>query len=348
MKFQRKLSLLLLTLCLVLALSAAAQGAEKDPYVLTCGDSYAYITPFAVEHTVFRRDGTLFFSGREVPRIRCLTGEGGRSIAAYSIDAFGESFAGHCRRTNLEDSPFFSDTAAGKLRAISENGFPRKSIAALQEAANGWLTEQGLSKLENLQTGEAILAAQIAIWKVAGGNNYQVTSLYSGIQDLTGMENRTLHTEDIRQRETENTAGNISGLYAYFCNLAPLPPRDVLLSDASITRTVYTCVRDEEGYTAEVSVTAEASAGENDSLILRAVCEGQVQEQPITGSGEYCCTFAGLAERSAVRVTIYGEQHGADVYLFEAEGSSLLGYDDSCLPVRCERILTPVPVLPDT
>lgn len=348
MKFHGKLAAWLLALSLIPASAVNAQATQEEAYALSCGDPkpYAYVTPFAVGQTVFHRDGTQWGSGSCAPRIYHLTGEDGHSVFAYSANAAAEGL-GSYRRINLEDSPLFSRTAAGKLRAISANSFPRKQVGEIQESANQWLREMGLSQIRELQSGEAILAAQIAIWKTAGGNSYQVNSLYSGRMDLGEMENTALYGEETAQQETDNTGDNVSLLYAYFSNLDPIQPSDVLLSDASITRTVYTCVQEENGYCADISVTVSGPVGEG--LLLRAQCEGKTREKPITGEGEYSVSFSGLAERSEVEISIQGVQHGADVYLFEAKGEEnriLLGYDDSVLPVCCERILIPVPASP--
>lgn len=352
MRVFRNLSAWLLALSILLCFPINARAFQEEAYALTCeeGKPYAYVTPFAVSHTVFRRDGTQCFSGMWGPRIYSLTGENGQPLCAYSANgAAGEVGAGSYRRVNLEDSLFLPRAAAGRLRAISECSFPRKPLGSLQESANGWLTEMGLPKIQELQSGEAILAAQIAIWKTAGGNSYSVNSLYAGTVDLGECENTVRHREEITQQETDNTGTNVELLYTYFCNLEPMPPSDVLISDASITRTVYNCVQEEAGYSADISVTISGTVEEGDSLILTAQCEGQTQEQPIVGEGEYSFSFSGLTERSAAKLSIHGVQHGADVYLFEAkgdEGQILLGYDDSLRPVSCERILMPVPSNP--
>lgn len=354
MNTQRKVSAFLLAL-LLLALPVRAHGEEQDPYVLTYPKTpeetpYVYVSPFTVDHTVLGGDGSRYFSGITAPCVFRLTGEGCHGVTAYSADAAAEIRPGaRYRRLNLEDSTYFSDAAAGKLRAIVESGFPYLGVEDVQERANGWLTSMGLSEIENLQSGEAILASQIAIWKVAMGNGYSANALFDGTTELGEYQNAVVHGEELSQQETDNTAKNIESLYTYFINLEPAAPTISLISDASITRTVYSCVQDAEGgYTADVSVTVEGEIKEGDTLTLTASCGEETQDQPLTEAGEYTFAFSGLNQRSAVKLEIHGSQRGGDVYLFDAQGEreasqTLVGYDDSIMPVYCERVLMPVP-----
>lgn len=318
---------------LVLALPLLAQTAQayqENPYTFACTGP-ACVSPFTTDHTAPPN------SGRTAPTLYQLTGKDDHSLLCYSVDAAGKLPKDtEFRRMNLEDSPWFSDATAEKLRAIVKKGYPMVSVEKLQEEASLWLRERGLPEIVNLQTGEAISAAQIAIWKLSGGSGYRVDALYSGVADP--------EESSLPQQETEYTAGNIEGLYTYFCNLQPMSPETVLLSDASITRTVYSAARD-SAYAATVSVTVNVTVGEGDDLTLSAACEDQRQEQGLTESGEYTFTFSGLSGHSPVTITLSGTQHGADVYLFDVrgEGQTLLGYDDSVQPIYSERILTPVP-----
>lgn len=341
MRCKRKMTALLLTVLLCF-LPLNVRAVQEDAYALALPEkekAWACVTPFAVSHAVLGREASCN------PKLYRLVGEIGHEVVGYSGDGAAEPLPGtRYRRVNLENSVSFSNTTAGRLRSIVKNGYPERTAEEIQGSANHWLEEMGLEEVKELQSGEAILAAQIAIWKLAGGNGYSVNALYSGTVDLADMREEGIYT--LPQQETEHTEKNIELLYTYFCNLEPMPPSVVLASDTSITRTVYSCVQDPEGnYDATVSVTV--STGE--ALTLTASCEDQTQEQVIAGAGEYCFTFSGLDKRSAVKLALHGLQQGGDVYLFEAEGETsqtLLGYDDSVLPVYCERILTPVPSNP--
>lgn len=352
MNTQRKACALLLALLLFCPENAHAE--QQDPYALTYPEApeetpYVYVSPFTVDHTILSGGGSRHFSGTWAPRIYRLIGDQGHAVTAYSADAAAEVRPGaRYRRLNLEDSTYFSDAAAGKLRAIVEESFPYLGLEDVQERANGWLESMGMLEIENLQSGEAILAAQIAIWKVAMGHSYSVNALFDGCTDLGEYQSAVVYREELSQQITDSTEKNIESLYTYFFNLEPAAPAISLISDASITRTVYSCVQEDGGYTAAVSVTIQAEIREKDNLTLTASCGEETQAQPLMEAGEYAFTFTGLTQRSAVRLEIYGSQCGGDVYLFDAQGEressqTLLGYDDSVMPVYCERVLTPVP-----
>ncbi len=351
MKRKRKAAALLWVLILLTLCPGKALGAQEDPYSLVFPERgteipYDYLTPFRVEHTILGRNG--YASESAAPRIFRLVEENGHSVSGYGADvAAGMEEGARYRRINLEDSPYFSDAAAGKLRAVVEESFPRCQLETLQERASTWLEARDLPEVTNLQSGEAILAAQIAIWKLSGGNRYSVNALYGGVSDLGDLRESVTHTEALLQGETEHTAQNVSGLYTYFINLEPMAPADILISEASITRTVYSCAQEMDGgWSAQVSVTINGEIGEGDALTMTATCEGQTQVQPLTEEGEYAFPFHGLTQRGEVVLELSGVQHGADVYLFESKGKAsqtLLGYDDSVMPVFCRRVLTPVP-----
>lgn len=335
-------------------------NASQEEYVLAIPQEasaeavpYSYVTPFTVTHTVTDLNGEPFFAGNCAPQIFLLTGADGEAVTAYCADAGAPIQPGaHYRRINLEDSSYFNDTVAGKLRAVLRHSFPMRQVEEVQESANLWLRERELPEIKELQSGEAVLAAQIAIWKLAGGGTYTVNSLYGGIADAGGFWERTRHKEELLQKETEHTASNIECLYTYLYNLSPEKANTVLASDASITRTVYSCVsEDDTTYTALICVCVEVQAREEDRLYLKASCGDQTQEQYITGAGEYTFTFTELTQRSEVKLELYGVQYGSDVYLFDAEGGceasqTLIGYHEGYMPVYSERVLTPIPAAP--
>ncbi len=360
MNFDGKRTAIFLVLLLLLLCPVKAEAAEMEAYSLTypSGEEpeykpYCFVTPFAVNHTILRENGTQYYSGISAPQIFRLVNtqeDGGSPVAAYCADASARIRSGESyRRINLEDSSYFSDTVAGKLRAIVRQAYPQREIEDIQTAANLWLHARELPEIQELQSGEAILAAQIAIWKLTASSGYTVHALYGGVMDLTGYSGSVTSLQELNQHPTGYTAGNIESLYTYFCNLEPAAPAAVLVSDASITRTVYTCGMSPEGsYTASVTVDVSVSLGEEDALTLTAACGDQRQEQPLTGSGMYTFTFTELPERSAVNLEIKGMQYGEDVFLFDGEGErestqTLLGWHSGKLPVSCQRTLTPIP-----
>lgn len=368
-------ALLLATLLSVFAAgkhipSASAEEIERtDAYVLNYNSSdlggdyaytqpYLYGTPFMVNHSITDENGDYYYSGNNHPEVFNLInttklnagGDGTyASIAAYCTDAstgIRDNFV--YRRINLEDSTYYESGAAGRIRAVVLRAFPYMDVESIQTSANIWLKAQGLPEVTNLQSGEAILAAQTAIWKLANADHYEVLENYSGCTQLSeSYLSDTVFKDSADQAETEYSAQNITGLYEYYRNLDGETARYDAVSESTIEKPVYTSVMDADGhYTITVSANIQTDVREADRLTLTATCQDQIQSTPISASGEYSFTFAGVADRVEVLLEINGYQGGGDVYLFDAEGNrdasqTLVGYDSSILPVHAEITVTP-------
>lgn len=361
-----------------IALTANAETVtETDSYVLNFSPEeltdyaynrpYWYTTPFTVNHHVTEDDGTLYYDGGNFPEVFNLinttkleeTGEAAyASILAYCTDAStGTVKNTSYRRINLEDSTYYENGVAGKIRAVYLKGFPNLEVAAIQESANAWLKGQGLPEIQGLQSGEAILATQIAIWKLANGDHYTINKFFDGMQDLEEdwlgdyLSAQVVDTSTASQQETEHTAQNIESLFNYLYNLDAMAPQYDAVSEYSFERPVYNATRQDDGtYTVTVDFAVNTQIGAGDTLTLSAACGDQVKSQPLTQSGDYSVTFEGLADRLAVTLEINGYQQGGDVYLFDPEGGrhasqSMVGYDNSLLPVHGEIEVTPDRVL---
>lgn len=384
MKFAyKRIGALLLALMLTFAslggLSVTANAEETetvpytDSYVLNYSPEeltaeypynvpFLYTTPFMVSHTALDANWNEFHSGPNHPVVFNLInttkladgGEGAyASIPAYCTDAStGIRENATYRRINLEDSTYYQGGAAGKIRAVVLNSFPRKNIDAIQARANSWLRGQGQPEIVDLQSGEAILATQTAIWELANGDHYTVDSYYAGRTSLSESHLASVvDTSTADQLETDYTAQNVESLYNYLTSLDAIGPQYDAVSEASLENPVYTAVKASDGtYTVTVRVDVNTRIGENDTLTLSATCGDLVQNQMVAEAAEYEFVFEGLADREAVKLELNGYQCGGDVYLFDALGErdasqTLVGYDDSKLPVHGEVTVTPDRVL---
>lgn len=342
------------------ALAAAVSGAlllraraAEDGYVLHIAkDAYVCASPFVADFTLTGEDGKTVFSGEDFVEIYHLTADGAGeqavSIAAYSVspDAEAPEKAGY-RRVGLEDSGCFSAETAGKLRAVVQGSYPHKNVAAIQAAANPWLQSHGLPEIRQLQSGEAVLAAQLAVWELTNQGKFSVNDYLSRWEDMTtpGWRNylRKVTNADVsRELLTEDSASNVAGLYRYLCSLKPAAPGCETVSDATLQNPVYTAVKEPDGtYTVTVRVDIQTTVGSLDALTLSAECGGQLREQTVTEAGSCTVSFSGLADRPEVTLEIAGTQHGGDVYLFEGVNHKLLGFDDSVLPVHGRLLVKP-------
>ena len=336
----------------LLGLAAPMARAGEDGGVLCLArDAYVCASPFVADYTVTGETGETVFSGNNFTEVYHLTArdpaEPEVSIAAYLADAAGSPENVGYRRTGLEDSGHFSSETAGKLRAVVQWTYPHRDTAAIQAGANPWLQSHGLPELRQLQSGEAILASQLAIWKLTGQDGFAVNQFLSGWEDMStpGWKNyrkKVLDLDAACQRETEDSAWNVEGLYRYLCSLKPAAPGCETVSDAALQNPVYLWEKEPDGsYTVTVNVEIRTTVGKLDDLTLRAECGGQVRTQPVTEAGSYSISFSGLPDRPEVTLEITGTQHGGDVYLFEGGSCRLVGFDDSVLPVRGYLLVKP-------
>ncbi len=359
---------LLLLLLTGLSLRAAAEESGEEsfwyiPQVTKQVDSlqepYFYAPLLSMTHTVIREDGTVSYSGTCCPRVFRMIlplqqpGSGEKpwvSVPAYCTDAATDIRENaRYRLENLEEGGSLDEETAGKLRAVLSQSFPRKSVRAIQARANAWLRRQGLPLLRDLQSAEAILAAQAAVWKLTGNGNDTIRSLYSGTMELTEEDfqlllSRTTVDEPSTQVETDSTASNVESLFSYLCNLPPEEPGNALVSVRTFREAVYSARRETEGtFTVSVRVSLDMESDFRDCLTIRASCEDQCLSRRITGGGEYDFTFQGLSRETAVTVEILGKQYANDVYLFAAEqGDSqpLAGFYTGMVPVQTGVVLT--------
>ena len=276
------------------ALAAAVSGAlllraraAEDGYVLHIAkDAYVCASPFVADFTLTGEDGKTVFSGEDFVEIYHLTADGAGeqavSIAAYSFspDAEAPEKAGY-RRVGLEDRGCFSEETAGKLRAVVQGSYPHKNVAAIQAAANPWLQSHGLPEIWQLQSGEAVLAAQLAVWELTNQGKFSVNDYLSRWEDMTtpGWRNylkKVTNADVSRELLTEDSASNVAGLYRYLCSLKPAAPGCETVSDATLQNPVYTAVKESDGtYTVTVRVDIQTTVGSLDALTLSAECGGQ-------------------------------------------------------------------------
>lgn len=279
-------------------------------------------------------------------------GEGAyASIPVYCADAVTDGVPGYqYRRINLEDSGFFSDQTAGRLRAVFLASFPyQRDMDAVGNAVNNWIEKSGknLEKITNLTESEAISATQAAIWALT--NDAEVYAPYLGTGGYY-KESDMVDVSIFRQQPSEFTKGNITGLYEYLMALEPVAPLGEIVSDTSFTDASLKMTENEDGtYTAAVSVTVSATVAGEDSLTL-GISSGNLKGGNITvanGTNTYEMTLVGLeSNRQPITLTISGTQYASDVFLFDPmngreKSQTMLGYDSSSLPVFGEYILDP-------
>ena len=350
---------------------ARAEEEFTDPYVLSfegdvggyaySGVPFLYTSPFQMYHTYHAPAGSdpdwpYTYSAEVFQLINTtLLAQGGEgayaSIGAYCTDVASYTRGNtNYRRINLEDSTYHASGAAARLRSVILKSFPYVTdMETIAASANTWLRANGLTEIRQLQVGEAILATQQAIWKITHGESYSIDDAYVGCGNYDGS-NAVFQTNS-GEGGTEYTENNIQMFFEYLMALPGTAPISDAVSEAVFEEPVYSAVREEDGtYTVVVSFRVVTQVGERDSLTLSARCGDQRQSIELTEGGSYQFTFRDLEDRPEVKLEINGYQLGGDVYLFDAPGSrdtsqSMVGYDDSLLPVHGEVLVTPDRIL---
>lgn len=279
-------------------------------------------------------------------------GEGAyASIPVYCADAVTDGVAGYeYRRINMEDSDYFSDEVAGRLRAVFMNSFPYvTNMSTVADAVNAWITNSGeaYAQVVDLTESEAISATQAAIWTLT--NHVEVYAPYLGTGGYYN-ESEMVDTTIFGQQATDYTEGNITALYHYLVSLDPMKPLSTVVSDAAFGETAVSCTLADDGtYTAKLTTTVTATVDEGDMLTLTAVSGDLVSDtvSVSNGTNTYTLTITGLTENTGdITVNLDGQQDASDVFLFDPlngrdASQSMIGYDDSALPVHAEVTVNP-------
>lgn len=268
------------------------------------------------------------------------------SIAVYCVDGFSDGNPGHSyRRVNLEDSGYFSDTVAGRLRNIILNSWPNITEADLTAAVNAWNAQSGskFAPVENLNYSEMISASQSVIWTLTN-DGWLHEDLYARYYPGKYSDSEILYPESMDFPVNDSTANNIAAVAAYLNALAPMAPQDTVVTDAAFSDT---SVEYADG-NAIVTTTVTARIDGDDELTLTAVCGDTVSASQaiLDGVNTYTVTLENVDPAADITLNIDGVQTASDVFLFDPAGGrfssqSMAGCDDSSLPVHAETVITP-------
>lgn len=321
--------------CLLLlgALPIGARGTEED-FTVTCREG----SPFLA---TYRQAGAL---GEDMACLYEWEGSGG-SAFAYRATPGAEPAANGYTATALEADC----EVAGRLRAVILGGYPGRSLSELERRANSWLLGRGEAPLQQLQSGEALLATQLTLWSLGG--SCQIRQPYSGWKDLSrshwaSFRKGVRSQESLFQQETAYTESNIRGLCQYLENLPPVEAGRTLIADATLEQSEYTYSREADGtYTMDIRISLPCQVEGEDALTLRAQCGGVVRERKVEEAGEYAFSFSGLSAPGAVTVTLTGTQQVDGAYCFQSGATRLWGYAQGAVPVWAQVTLAPDRIL---
>ena len=278
------------------------------------------------------------------------------------IDGVGEGYPAYCcdfiysavggskyRLLNLEESTYFSDDQAAKIRGIMNEGYwidweddLDQRLKALKNDVNDWLeedyfethnvdiTSEGaiaaardlVKKVGDLDRGKALSATQLAIWNIAN-------PAFGGVKYNIGADVQ-LHNED--------TVWEINTIRDYLASREAevLTRDDILFSNEGYfvaAEAIFSEMTDIENilYDLNVKIKLVADIQEGDELQLQAkLADRDIALYPLTGSraitpddnGYYTIEFKNVSEEEAqkgIHLSISGTQAVEGIYFFQAE-----------------------------
>ncbi len=325
MKRTKRIWALMLTLLTALCLLSGVALAE--------GEEYYWHSKSTEENTktYYQRSVHRICEGGYIPAIYNIVDGGGEQHNVYCCDyevnilKTGDKIA--YRRLTLENSGYYDEEAAKKIRAIAFNSYPVLSLEEMKTRMDkaGYMLNESVSE-EQLLSG-----AQRAIWQYSNSDSVNNQAAYNfslkikdGYADVIKPPEGK-YKESGRQYYNEINE-NVQKVYNYLMSLngKEASPGGIVLNSveatplstgAGGTADVLLKFKLENDKHGGISITLN----EKDDLTLAA--NGKTfpsREWRDEGNGEYSVTLQGVTAGENIDVTISGEQYLArDAYFYE-------------------------------
>lgn len=325
MKRTKRIWALMLTLLMTLCLLNGAAFAE--------GEEYYWHSKSTEENTktYYQRSVHRICEGGYIPAIYNIVDGGGEQHNVYCCDyevnilKTGDKIA--YRRLTLENSGYYDEEAAKKIRAIAFNSYPVLSLEEMKTR----MDKAGYTLNESVSEEQLLSGAQRAIWQYSNSDSVNNQAAYNfslkikdGYADVIKPPEGK-YKESGRQYYNEINE-NVQNVYDYLMSLngKEASPGGIVLNgvqaaplSAGMSGAVDVLLRfelenDRHG---GISITLN----EKDDLTLAA--NGKTfpsREWRDEGNGEYSVTLQGVTAGENIDVTISGEQYLArDAYFYE-------------------------------
>ena len=272
------------------------------------------------------------------------------------------------RRLNLEDSTYYDDESARRIRAIVQNSYPFISIDEMK--ANMKADGMDPAFVDSLNRSDIIAGVQMAIWQCSNADavNAAKTGYFASIsiKKNTGYYFTPLHdhTNEIwewfpkaKQRSYDTRAGyRVNNLIYYLSQFEGVEAenRSIIITDMKVGR-VDLVPRTEDVYNIGLHVMLNAGCieGDNVTLQVRSYSEDENGNVIVTSTDtvqvgaetEYVMTVNAKCG-DTVEVSAVGNMYvDKGVYFYEAEGGrdvsqSLVGVSSGNTPVRATQVFT--------
>ncbi|MBQ2252321.1 MAG: Cna B-type domain-containing protein, partial [Clostridia bacterium] len=265
------------------------------------------------------------------------------------------------KRLNLEDSEYYDDVQAAKLRAVVTNSYPYVSF----EEMKADLAENGYEYAEELKLGEVIAAVQTAIWACANGEvlrygaSYRVSDNFHWGQPLHDISNLSgldvAGTGKSNFKTYEDVGKRIDSLVDYLLTLESVHAdrNSTVVTNLEIVDSTPVIAKDDV-YTILLKVELNHSGRAGDDLSLDVAVEGEhvASQTVLPGTNEYIFTVEAKAGET-IKAVLSGEQYlNRGVYFYAPKpedtngdgiatsrevSQNLVGVAGGKTPVYCEK-----------
>lgn len=323
MKRTKRIWALMLTLLMTLCLLPGAAFAE--------GEEYYWHSKSTEENTktYYQRSVHRICEGGYIPAIYNIVDGGGEQHNVYCCDyevnilKTGDKIA--YRRLTLENSGYYDEEAAKKIRAIAFNSYPVLSLEEMKTR----MDKAGYTLNESVSEEQLLSGAQRAIWQYSNSDSVNNQAAYNfslkikdGYADVIKPPEGK-YKESGRQYYNEINE-NVQNVYNYLMSLngKEASPGGIVLNgvqaaplSAGTSGTADVLLRFELKNDRHGGITLD----EKDVLTLTA--NNQIfpcSEWKNEGNGTYSVMLQGVTAGENIDVTISGEQYLArDAYFYE-------------------------------
>lgn len=323
MKRTKRIWALMLTLLMTLCLLNGAAFAE--------GEEYYWHSKSTEENTktYYQRSVHRICEGGYIPAIYNIVDGGGEQHNVYCCDyevnilKTGDKIA--YRRLTLENSGYYDEEAAKKIRAIVLNSYPVLSLNAMREN----MRNAGYDLNDSVSEEQLLSGTQRAIWQCSNKSEVENQKVYRYSHRITDGYSDVIKVPEDTYKESneyydENINENVQKVYDYLMSLngKEASPGGIVLNgvqaaplSAGTSGAVDVLLRFELKNDRHGGITLN----EKDDLTLAA--NGKTfpsREWRDEGNGEYSVTLQGVTAGENIDVTISGEQYLArDAYFYE-------------------------------
>ena len=323
MKRTKRIWALMLTLLMTLCLLPGAAMAE--------GEEYYWHSKSTEENTktYYQRSVHRICEGGYIPAIYNIVDGGGEQHNVYCCDyevnilKTGDKIA--YRRLTLENSGYYDEEAAKKIRAIVLNSYPVLSLNEMMQN----MEKENYVLNESVSEEQMLSGTQRAIWQCSNKSEVENQKVYRYSHRITDGYSDVIKVPEDTYKESneyydENINENVQKVYDYLMSLngKEASPGGIVLNgvqaaplSAGTSGAVDVLLRFELKNDRHGGITLN----EKDDLTLAA--NGKTfpsREWRDEGNGEYSVTLQGVTAGENIDVTISGEQYLArDAYFYE-------------------------------